>query len=128
MRAVLLVVVLVALSQTALVALVSAGSAVADDEVYRASTWVTGNELKQHCRSDAGDFFQGVCSGFAIAVAQAVSRSRFLGWRACFPYGVTPRQLYDVMTKFLDENPELLHRSGGFLAAQAFGEAFPCSQ
>jgi hypothetical protein len=32
------------------------------------------------------------------------------------------------MTKFLDENPELLHYSAEALTAQAFAEAFPCPQ
>ncbi len=137
MRAVLLVAVLVALSQTALVALVSAGSAVADDEVYSGTltlcsarvkcAWVTGNGLKERCGS-ASHVKRAFCIGFAVAVAEVVSNMEYMVWRACFPDGVTGGQLRDVMTKFLDENPERLHDPGVNLAAEAFEEAFPCPQ
>ena len=114
---------------TALVALllVSAGSAVADVEVYSGETWVTGNGLKERCGS-ASHVKRAFCIGFAVAVAEVVSNMEYMVWRACFPDGVTGGQLRDVMTKFLDENPERLHDPGVNLAAEAFEEAFPCPQ
>ncbi len=113
MRAVLLVV--------ALVLLVSAGADAQDE-----SGWMTGNELKAFCQ-DGPAFERGVCSGFAVAVADFTIRAPVDTYRACIPVTqVTRGQLRDIMVKYLDDHPEKLHHDAIDLTAQAFGIAFPC--
>lgn len=114
MRAVLLVV--------ALVLLVSAGADAQDESGH----WMTGNELKAFCQ-DGPAFERGVCSGFAVAVADFTIRAPVDTYRACIPVTqVTRGQLRDIMVKYLDDHPELLHYTATSLAAKAFEMAFPC--
>ncbi len=86
-----------------------------------------GNELKAACGSKSR-FDQGVCIGFASAIAGVVGDEPVMGWRACIPNGVPRRQLQDVMVKYLDDHPEKLHLGAETLVARAFAEAFPCPQ
>ena len=111
MRAVLLI---------AAVVLVSAGV-----RVQAAPSWADGNDVKTYCRSGSPSD-QGVCFGFAIAVASIVANEPVAGWRACVPRGVHGRQLVDIMVKFLDDHPEGLHANAVTLVATAFAIAFPC--
>ena len=101
--------------------LVSAGGS-----AQAAPTWADGNDVKAYCRSGSPSD-QGVCLGFAIAVAGIVANEPVAGWRACVPRGVNGRQLVDIMVKFLDDHPEGLHANAVTLVATAFATAFPCS-
>ena len=112
MRTVLLVAALVVL------VLVSASAQAID-------SWADGNELKKMCHSEA-NFDQGVCGGFAIAVAGIVDNYPVAGYRTCIPSGVLAGQLNNIMVKFLDDHPERLHYAATSLAVEAFVEAFPC--
>lgn len=86
---------------------------------------VSGNDVRVFCHSESPRR-QGVCFGFAIAVAEIVANESVAGWRACFPDEV-PRGKYDyVMVKYLDDHPEKLHLTATSLAARAYEEAFPC--
>ena len=89
-----------------------------------AQYWATGNDVKEACHSES-PFDQGYCLGFAVSVAGVVT-DQFGPWRACYSTGVTSGQLRDVMVKFLDDHPELLHVNAISLPARAFTEAFPC--
>lgn len=90
----------------------------------QAQSWATGNDVKEACHSDSYHD-RGYCLGFAIAIAAVVTRP-FGPWKACYPTGVTAGQLRDVMVKFLDDHPELLHVNATSLPARAYTEAFPC--
>ena len=85
----------------------------------------SGNVLKGACGSK-NKHDQGICLGFAIAIAAVVGDEPYLGWRACIPEGVMRAQVRDVMVKHLDDHPEKLHHNADSLVARAFAEAFPC--
>ena len=40
--------------------------------------------------------------------------------------GISNGQMRAIVTKYLNDHPEELHRSGGFLVMQAVVKAFPC--
>ena len=86
---------------------------------------VSGNDVKAFCHSESPRR-QGVCFGFAIAVAEIVAIEPVAGWRACFPGEVTRGQYDHIMVKYLDDHPEKLHLTATSLAARAFAAAFPC--
>ena len=44
----------------------------------------------------------------------------------CPPQNVTVGQYARILTKFLRENPEILHESNSLVVTKAFGNAFPC--
>ena len=90
-------------------------------------SWISGNTMKATCHSESLAN-QGICLGFATAIAGVLDDQSIQGWRACIPSGVTRGQLRDVMVKFLDDRPEALHFSAESLAAHAFEIAFPCPQ
>jgi hypothetical protein len=107
--------------------LTSAGGTFAGAEELPQANGVTGNVLQEYCRSDH-DIGVAFCLGFAAAVGGIMSRQEFQDRRACFPNEVTTGQLRDVVTKFLDKNPEQLHHPAESLVALAFAEAFPCPE
>ncbi len=88
-------------------------------------TAATGNQMMGLCHS-AEAFGQGLCVGFAMAVAGLASWLPYDAPAACFMETVTLGQLRDIMVKYLDDHPEELHYSATSLAAKAFAKAFPC--
>ena len=103
----------------ALVLVNATASAAAD------ASLVSGDDVRAFCHSESPRR-QGVCFGFAIAVAEIVAIEPVAGWRACFPGEVTRGQYDHIMVKYLDDHPEKLHHDAIDLTAQAFGIAFPC--
>ncbi len=113
----------VAIGAALALVLVSAGAGAQETM----SSWADGNDMKNFCHSEAPNFSQGLCVGFAMAVAEiAGSQPIFDRQRACIPPGVKRGQLKDIMVKFLDDHPEQLHLTATSLAARAYEEAFPC--
>ena len=87
----------------------------------------TGNDLRSQCTDYPGTIVEGLCSGFVIAIGEAVGQSYGVyGWRACFPTQTTRQQWVDVVKRYLDRHPEQRHLLAGFLVAKALAEAFPC--
>ncbi len=87
----------------------------------------SGDDVRAFCHSESPRR-QGVCFGFALAVAEIVAIEPVAGWRACFPGEVTRGQYDHIMVKFLDDNQKLLHLRATSLAARAYAEAFPCPE
>jgi hypothetical protein len=46
----------------------------------------------------------------------------------CAPDGVTNGQIFKVVFKYLNNNPEKLHETKSVLVAQALKKAFPCDE
>ena len=80
-----------------------------------------GNKLKTHCAKEG--FSDGFCMGYIIGVAD---NNSFL---ICAPGGsggVTQGQFTDIVKKYLNDNPALLHRDDDVLVLDALKQAFPC--
>jgi hypothetical protein len=86
----------------------------------------TGNDLWSHC-SGKGDAHFGLCAGFVVGIADAMSNvTGILGRRACIPLPVSRGQAIDVVKQFLEQHPEKRHETAVSLAAEALAGAFPC--
>ena len=95
-----------------------------------------GNQLLRECRyfvtedvatiSNFGSAMR--CGGLVKGVWQTGQvYSTLTGGNLCTPDGATTSQMIRVVVKFLEENPERLHRPEVFLVTMALADAFPCS-
>jgi hypothetical protein len=102
---------------------------VADDDV---SNKLTGNALLPHCRALVDDDFAttpgaGLCAGM---ISTLFWSQRTLGGslKFCAPSkSITRGQSRQVVLRYLENHPELLHLDIRLLAADAMREAWPCS-
>jgi hypothetical protein len=107
-------------------------------------TWaraeVTGNDLlRQLQSSDAGEtlrayaYILGVNDSESINFFQAVFKlgqskkdSKFDRRYACIPDGIIGQQVFDVVRRHLERNPEVRHMNGAVVVRAALNEAWPC--
>ena len=90
----------------------------------------TGNALKEHCDNTyvwCLQFIAGVYSAMLVMEDAYVSsgqlqRASFCPDRA----NVTFQQVTDITRKYMQENPEVLHRHAGDVTTAAIYLAFPC--
>jgi hypothetical protein len=68
-----------------------------------------------------GAFKTGTCVGYVWGAAGALGNASMV----CLK-GVQQNQLVDVIKRWLDEHPEVRHRSASALIGQALMEKFPC--
>lgn len=113
----------------------------------------TGNQLVQFCNhtnSDADNLNWFGCVMFVYGVAEGahdgVIRDSILTFgktypgnavmdkrintvlQFCIPTNATRQQMALVVSKYLDEHPEVLNKSDYAIVINAFEEAWPCSQ
>jgi len=81
--------------------------------------FVDGNELKDRLAKKTGSRYQ-VGLGYVMGVHDAWNGS------FCTPDGVTAGQLDAIVSKYLADNPKLLHLSADQLVIKALQDAFPC--
>jgi hypothetical protein len=99
------------------------GTAMAAEPTTR--VFLDGNDLLARC-SGAG-FDSGVCEGYVMAVADAMSGDNsVLGLRACIDVQVKGTQVREVVVAALRRGPANWHLTARGLAAKAIAEAFPC--
>ncbi len=101
----------------------------------------TGNVLHEECLKPTQKA-QNFCYGFIIGAIDGLTYGTGLGLAAaksdpgggeaarflffCTPKGMTNGQQFDVVTNFLDQNPQLRHQSAVDLIQTAMRDAFPC--
>lgn len=94
----------------------------------------SGNELLEWCKNVDNPTYQGsFTNGFCLGTMQTV-RELMLGLndalpagvRLCVPTQVTNGQAAKITVKYMQENPEVLHRSGVTLTLMAMQHAYPC--
>ena len=108
------------MKRLAAAALIAGGMLVAS--VSTASA-VTAGKLNEWClESDTSRFFEGICGGYIIAGSDFSE----LGKGFCRPSGVLPRQVIDIVKKWLVENPSAHHLPALFTIAEALKKPFPC--
>jgi len=91
---------------------------------------MTGNDfVGGRCYGDDLKYImqQGICLGVAVAVNELEA---YLpkNIRACFPDGVPYGQAVRIVSKYLNDHPEMLQKNLTFLVIAAFHEAFPCKK
>jgi hypothetical protein len=90
---------------------------------YAQTQFFTGNTLKERCDDAESGVNSSFCLGYIIGVADSLSIN------ICAPGGsggVTVGQFVSIVRKYLNENPESLHRPADVLAFNALTRAFPC--
>jgi len=80
-----------------------------------------GNFLHEGCTSK-----NLLCAGYIAAISDVMDEHTVYGWSACVPNDVMLSQLGDIVTRWLDNNPQKRHLAANSLVAQALAEAFPC--
>jgi len=103
------------------------------NQVMATGFFVTGNDLLEWCETylnDAGSVAEAnICSSYIVGIVDV--QSTFVDWkhmesRWCLPANAKGVQLVRVVTKYLQENPQALHKGAGSMVANALGLAFPC--
>ncbi len=98
--------------------LLGLGSAVNASDKNKAVFNYTGNELSTHC-VDGDKYKRGLCLGFINGVAAMQKK-------ACIPDEVKFGQLKRVVERYMDTNPDTLHKLASEIVAKALVEAWPC--
>jgi len=105
------------------------GMLLAFDVGAQSNAFTSGNDLMKHCsvfEMGASTFYDGVCSGYVVAIADAMAINTINTFRACVPLNSTWGQIARISIKYLREHPEQLHHAAHGLVAAALSEAFPC--
>jgi hypothetical protein len=94
----------------------------------QSATFVGGNDLYAQCTGDSLGQLQ--CMSYVVGVADGIAASETVSKAAhadiCIPNGASQRQLMDVVTKFLRDDPEHRALHASVLVYVAFEKAFPC--
>jgi len=94
-------------------------NAVAQEAVF------SGSNLKEYCDDidlSELDLYGAMCFGYVTGVAEA----KVFDYMFCPPTGSNRDQFVLVVSKYLSDHPEKLHRDAHILVAGALQEAFPC--
>jgi hypothetical protein len=91
----------------------------------------TGNELAEwmveYEKSDndnsVSTFLAGQYAGYLMAISDSTNS---ISW--CNPGNVTTGQMFKIVSKYLNNNPEKLNLYADSLVIQALIEAFPCKK
>lgn len=97
------------------------------------STFFTGVDLLNYCNKGEGSDESLVCVGYLTGVHDAFSMTQVKitdrkEEQFCTPEKFAKIQLFRVVLKFLEDNPEHLHRDAWLLIMTALSKAFPCNQ
>jgi hypothetical protein len=89
---------------------------------------LTGNDLNMLYDKAAGkalSYTRGFFDGYTSGVTNT---NIVLEGKACIPQGVTNKNVYDVVRKYLVEHPEELHQPAPTLIIKAIQNAWPCKE
>ena len=85
-----------------------------------------GKTLMTFCTGKS-DVDSGVCSGYIMAVAEAMSGGQAMyGQKACNLDGIKAQQLSDLVRMDLAENPTIQTLKAGPMVAAIMAKSFPC--
>ncbi|MDP1542419.1 MAG: Rap1a/Tai family immunity protein [Polycyclovorans sp.] len=90
--------------------------------------WLAGKERYENSApgSDPLSWFAYQYYVLGVFDAYSVSEKLTEQYSFCVPDGVTSNQLFDVVAKYLNGNPEHLHIPAGVLVYVSLQKAFPC--
>lgn len=85
-----------------------------------------GKTLMTFCTGKT-DVDSGVCSGYIMAVAEAMSGGQAMyGQKACNLDGIKAQQLSDLVRMDIAENPAIRTMKAGPMVAAVMSKSFPC--
>ena len=88
----------------------------------------TGNELYGHLKEgkkiDQESYYSGLYQGYVLGAAQVLDGISFI----CRPAGVTNGQIFDIVGKYLKNNPEVRNDAPADLVYIALKNVFPCEE
>lgn len=88
----------------------------------------TGNDFMSRCADEAGQYDQGYCLGFLVAITEGEEGFLKKEDRTfCLPDDVSKGQVRRLVHKYLVDHPESTHHTAGALAVDALTAAFPCA-
>ena len=89
-----------------------------------AGYFVSGSELLEYCEPDSSS---NTCTAYIIGVLDVFDRLYMNRHEeGCVPEGATVGQMARVTTKWLSENPEMLHYAAHQLVSNSLIESFDC--
>ena len=92
------------------------------------SNALTGNELfgyfKYHLDEDKAVWENGIYQGYVMGVSDVVDATGLI----CLPYVVTNRQIFDIVGKYLKDNPETRHKNASSLVYKSLRDVYPCEK
>lgn len=95
----------------------------------KALAYTDGNSLLADCENSA-PMAISLCVGYLRGVFDSYTANVSAAYISPFichpPEGLELGQIERIVTKYLNEHPEKLHKSGASLVLAAMGEAFPC--
>ena len=113
----------------ALLVLTAIGSFHGVSPQERHRSFIDGIELLSQC-SDPGNgpfIARGYCMGYLSGIADAMGAGSVInGYAACFPEGLTVRDLRDAVVRWLSDNPRQQLSGAEVLVAEAYSVFFPC--
>ncbi len=87
---------------------------------------IDGRTLMTFC-SGKYDTDLGVCSGYIMAVAEAMmAGERVYGQRSCGHDGIKAQQLVDLVRMDVGENDSITRQGAGTMVADILARSFPC--
>lgn len=87
---------------------------------------MAGQTLMTFCNGKY-DTDQGVCSGYVMAIAEAMTQGQDVyGQRSCGHDGIKAQQLVDLVKMEIGENPDLQKQPAGAMIATVMSRSFPC--
>jgi len=92
----------------------------------------TGNQVLEWCEACINDTNIALGNQCPSYIGGAVdAHETYVGWgdmgmRFCLPLSIKISQLVRVVTKYLQESPEVLHIAAGAVVGNALYSAFPC--
>ena len=109
----------------AIAALLVTTSPAASQEIVPVVAFANGNQLHSSCAAEKRIFHAGVCYGYTVGVADALSAFR----KICVPSEkVNRRQIRDIAINYLETHPEERHLSAMHSVAMALIDAFTCRE
>ena len=100
------------------------------------TAWADGNEMLRHCTSaqklldentTQDQFGAGICFGFVDGASGVMRVLDSKKLKICMPQNVTNRQIISIFTKFMRDNPQLLHLDHLMILSLSLGLAFNCN-
>lgn len=77
-------------------------------------------ESEENCDWSANFSYEAYING----VADTLTDAKYI----CIPNNVTGRQLYAVVTKYINDNPKSWNKPANYLVESALIDAFPCKK
>tara|TARA_B100000686_G_C16606551_1_gene871511 strand:- start:21 stop:326 length:306 start_codon:yes stop_codon:yes gene_type:complete len=98
---------------------------------------MTGNQLLDLCEDKKGSIGEASCLGYVVGLREMynltmqmnlfiIRNDKYQPVKSCLPHKLTGNQLKQIITKWLNNNPEKLHEEVVVSFVYIDNETFPC--